>query len=56
MAASVQRELKTKAGPLLLEGRLEVGYTRLADIRKGVRQRECGASAAECAKRGRLKV
>ena len=35
-ARSAERSLPTKAGPLLLEGVLEVGYARLAEIRKGV--------------------
>ena len=36
--ANVGRELKTRAGPLLLEGSLEVGFARIAEIRKGVGQ------------------
>ena len=31
-------KLRTKAGPLPLEGVLEVGYARIAEIRKGVGQ------------------
>ena len=37
-AASTERELMTRAGPLLLEGVLEVGYGRIAEIRRGVGQ------------------
>ena len=35
-AAGVTRELQTKAGPLPLDGTLEVGYARIAELRKGV--------------------
>ena len=35
---SPERELPTKAGPLPLEGVLEVGYVRIAEIRKGIGQ------------------
>ena len=35
-ARSTESSLPTKAGPLLLEGVLEVGYARLLEIRKGV--------------------
>ena len=37
-AVDVVRKLPTKAGPLLLEGTLEVGYARIAELRKGVGQ------------------
>ena len=32
----MERELKTKAGPLPLEGALEVGLVRIDEIRKSV--------------------
>lgn len=37
-AVNVGRKLQTKAGPLPLEGIFEVGYARIAEIRKGVGQ------------------
>ena len=34
--AQIERQLQTKRGPLLLEGHLEVGYARIAELRKGL--------------------
>ena len=38
VAASTERQLSTKAGPLLLAGVLRVGYARVAELRKGHHQ------------------